>query len=68
MATATTMKTAFKVLHNKSQQTLYQALVHTKPEGIDEVRKMTEDNLRKMTKIRRESWSVRALRWYNTLP
>ena len=36
---ATTMKTALKVLHNKSPQNLYQALVHT------------EDDMRKMTKI-----------------
>ena len=46
MATATTMKTALKVPHNKSPQNLYQALVHTKVEGPDEVKKLTEENLR----------------------
>ena len=64
MVAAMTMKTAQKVLHNKSRQ----ALVHTKTDGQDEVKKLTEDEFRKMTKLRRKSWSVIELRWYHTLP
>ena len=55
------IKTALKVLHTKSPENLYQALVNTKAEGEDEVKKLTEDDLRKMTTIQRKSW-------YRTLP
>ena len=62
MAAVTTMKTALKVLHNKSPQNLYHALVHTKTEGQDKVRKLTEDNSMKITEIRRKSWSLSEIR------
>ena len=68
MATATTVKTALKVLYDKSPQNPFQALVIKKAEGEDEVKNLTENDLRKMTKIQRKSWSVRALRSYRTLP
>ena len=55
---ATMIKTALKVLHTKSPENQYQALVNTKAEGEDEVKKLTEDDLRKVTKIRGESWSA----------
>ena len=62
MAAVTTMKTALKVLHNKSPQNLYHALVHTKTEGQDEVRKLTADDLKKITEIKRKSWSLSEIR------
>ena len=53
------MNTALKVLHNISPKKLYQALVHTKTEGHDEVKILTEEKLKKITKLKRKIWSVR---------
>ena len=50
MAAATSMKTMLKVLHNTSSQNLYTALVHEKTQGSDEIKRLTEQELSRMTK------------------
>ena len=66
MATATLMKTALKVLYNKSPQNIYEEQVDNQADGNDRIKTVTETDLRRMTKLRRKSWSVRALIWYLT--
>ena len=63
MATATLMKTALKVLYNKSPQNIYEEQVDNQ---ADRIKTVTETDLRRMMKLRRKSWSVRALIWYLT--
>ena len=62
-----TMKIMLKVMHNKSPQNLYAAQVNKKARTEDEIKSFTETDLRQMTKLHRKSWSVRCLRWYQTL-
>ena len=64
MATETSLRTMLKVLENKVPQNLYAAL--TDENG--NIKQYTEAELEKMTKLRRKSWSVRTLRWYQILP
>ena len=66
-AAATSMKIMLKVMHNKSPQNLYAAQVNKKARTEDEIKSFTETDLRQMTKLHRKSWSVRCLRWYQTL-
>ena len=62
------MKIMLKVLNNKSPQNLHTALVHQNEQGPDEIRRLTEQDFTRMMKLQRKIWSVRSLRWYQTLP
>ena len=44
-------KTALIVMYNKSPQNLYEALVNKKIDVDDKVKSVTENDLKKMTKI-----------------
>ena len=63
-AAETSVKTMLKVLINKSSQNLHTAL--TNKDGS--VKTYSEEELRKMTQIRRKSWSVGSLYWYRLVP
>ena len=65
MATATTMKTALKVLYDKVHRTYTK---HKQANGNDRVETVTETYLQRMTKLRITIWLVRALRWYRAVP
>ena len=51
MATATLMKTALKVLYNKSPQNIYEEQVDNQ---ADRIKTVTETDLRRMMKLRRK--------------
>ena len=68
MAASTSMKTMLKVIHNKTPQNLYTALLDEPKDGPDRLKSYTKKELDKMTKLERKSWSVRCIRWYQTLP
>jgi hypothetical protein len=57
-----------KVLHYKTPQNLYSALIIEPDEGPDRIRSYTKRELDAMTKLERKSWAVRCIRWYPTLP
>ena len=63
-AAETSVKTMLKVLYNKSPQNLPTTL--TNKDGS--VKTYSEEELRKMTQIRKKSWSVRCLYWYRLVP
>ena len=45
MATATRMKTALKVLYNKSPQNIYKEQVNNQADGNDRIKTVTETDL-----------------------
>ena len=64
MAIESSMRMFLKMLQNKKPQTLHEAT--TTEQG--EVKDITENELRRMTKTRRKTWAIRCMRWYKILP
>ena len=65
IAVEASLKIFYKVLRNKKPENVYKSIFN---EEEEKVRTIEVDDLKKMTKLSKKSWTVRVLRFHEVMP